>query len=72
MIGNIKKRTTARNERRQIAVVTVTDTGCGIDPNIVPRFLKSLSQGQLRMNTGWGCSYQKVLYRRMGVSLGPK
>ncbi|MGH9975732.1 MAG: ATP-binding protein, partial [Nitrososphaeraceae archaeon] len=28
------------NEERQIAVVKVTDTGCGIDPAIVPRIFE--------------------------------
>lgn len=59
------------NEGKRIAVVTITDTGCGIDPAIMPRIFEKLSQDQIRV-LGWGYSYQRVLYRRMKVKSGSK
>lgn len=59
------------NEGKRIAVVTITDTDCGVDPAIMPRIFEKLSQDQIRV-LGWGYSYQRVLYRRMKVKSGSK
>ena len=40
VLVTLRKERQQENEGRQIAVVTVTDSGCGIDPAIVPRIFE--------------------------------
>ena len=58
----LRKERQQENEGRQIAVVTVTDSGCGIDPTIVPRiFEKFVTRSD--KGTGLGLFVSKSIIR---------
>ena len=71
VLVTLRKERQQEKERAQIAVVTVTDTGCGIDSAVMPKIFEKFVTRWIRVLV-WGYSYQKVLYRRTRVKSGSK
>jgi len=65
ILVTLRKERPQENEERQIAVVKITDTGCGIDPAIVPRiFEKFVTRSD--KGTGLGLFVSKSIIQAHG------
>jgi len=60
VLVTLRKERQQENERRQIAVVTVTDTGCGIDPAIMSRIFEKFVTRSVK-GTGLGLFVSKSI-----------
>jgi len=64
-------------KKDSIVIISVKDTGSGIDPEIFPRLFPSLLQNQIRQQSpikvpDWDYLFQKTLLRLMEEKFGPR